>query len=504
MTVCWSAPAERGSLGLKDVTATSGLDAELTGMMVHAMATGDVNGDGYADIFVGSFADRPASEYSFRGATGAAPDRLLLGSASRFHVDEAFPPIRGRTAGATFADLDDDGDLDLVLSRNPRPKSNAEAPSVVMRNDGGRFTQATVLDTTRGGRSLGVADLDGDGRLDLILSEDKWTGASSVLLHNDGGLRFSDHTVQAGLPRDIYALGVSAVDLTGDGLADLFFSGSNRLFLNDGDGRFTEETAPEFTWPVYGNEDDVAGVAAGDLNNDGRVDLVLGQHYNSTLDDNRRVPVRVYLNEGKSAGRALTFRDVTAEAGSPGLPTKAPHVEIADLDADGRPDIVTSAASAGKPVILMNRTEQEDAPRFRPLEPVQAPGQPTYWVTGATVDTDHDGRLELFLAEWYPERSSRLWEVRGAGGHWVSVASRAGTVVSAYPPGLAGDATSLLGRQEVVAATGFGAGSQQVARFGLGAKAAADITVAAPGRAPVTFSRVNADTFVDPAGRCRN
>ena len=46
-----------------------------------------------------------------------------------------------------------------------------------------------------------------------------------MLLHNDGGLRFSDHTGQAGLPRDIYALGVSAVDLTGDGLADLFFSG---------------------------------------------------------------------------------------------------------------------------------------------------------------------------------------------------------------------------------------------------------------------------------------
>lgn len=353
--VCWSTPiAATGPADFTDVTAGLGIEAALTGMMVHAVATGDVNGDGFTDLFVGSFADRPPSEYAVRGASGPAPDRLLLGSASGFAIDKTFPQMFGRTAGAAFADLDTDGDLDLVLSRNPRPNPRADAPSVVLRNDDGRFTQTTVLDTTRGGRSVGVLDVDADGLLDLVLTEDRWSGGASVLLHNEGELTFTDQTAAAGLPSDIHALGVSTVDLTGDGTPDLFFAGPNRLFIGTADGRFTEEEAPEFAWQIYGEEDDVAGVAAGDLDGDGRLDLVLGQHFNSTLDFGKRVPIRVYRNLGPGEGRAIRFADVTAAAGIPDLPTKAPHVQIADLDADGRPDIVTTAASGDRPVTLMN------------------------------------------------------------------------------------------------------------------------------------------------------
>ena len=190
--VCWSTPiAATGPADFTDVTAGLGIEAALTGMMVHAVATGDVNGDGFTDLFVGSFADRPPSEYAVRGASGPAPDRLLLGSASGFAIDKTFPQMFGRTAGAAFADLDTDGDLDLVLSRNPRPNPRADAPSVVLRNDDGRFTQTTVLDTTRGGRSVGVLDVDADGLLDLVLTEDRWSGGASVLLHNEGELPFT-------------------------------------------------------------------------------------------------------------------------------------------------------------------------------------------------------------------------------------------------------------------------------------------------------------------------
>lgn len=506
LSVCWSAPpAGTGPVALTDVTAASGIESALAGMMVHAVAAGDVNGDGFTDLFVGTFADRPEAEYAVRGATGPEPDRLLLGSATGFHIDEKFPAMFGRTAGAAFADLDGDGDLDLVISRNPRPKPRSDAPSVVLRNDTGHFTQATVLDARRGGRSVGVLDYDGDGRLDLVLTEDKWTGGSSVLLHNDGDLRFSDATAAAGLPADVPALGVSTADLTGDRLPDLFFSGSNRLFVNTG-GQFAEEVAPEFAWPVYGDEDDVAGVAVGDLNGDGRMDLVLGQHYNSTLDSGRRVPVRAYLNAGEGDGRKVRFRDITAAAGIPDLPTKAPHVEVVDLDADGRLDIVTSAASGGRPVVLMNRADHGQEPRFEPLTPVQPPGEPTYWVTGATMDADHDGRLEFFLAEWYPQRSSLLLRQTGSSGHWLTVAmppaTALGTLIDVYAAGRAGDVSRRIGHTEIVGSTGFGAGAEAVARFGLGEATSVDLVVTPPRDKAHTYAGVAADALVRVGGGC--
>lgn len=503
--LCWSAPAAGpGEPAVSDVTTAVGIDAALAGMMVHAVAAGDVNGDSYVDLFVGTFADRPQSEYAVRGATGPAPDRLLLGSAAGFRVSPDFPEMRGRTAGAAFADLDGDGDLDLILSRNPRPKPRADAPSVVLRNDGGRFAPASVLDTTRGGRSIGVVDYDGDGLLDVVLTEDRWTGGSSVLFHNDGGLAFSDRTAAAGLPSDIHALGVSTVDLSGDRRPDLFFSGSNRLFVGGQDGRFVEEAAPEFGWTAYGNEDDVAGVAAADLNDDGRVDLVLGQHYNSTLDAGRRVPIRVYLNEGPRAGRAVAFRDVTSASGIPDLPTKAPHVEIVDLNADGRLDILTTAASGspGRPVTLINTAEVGQSPQFTAMQPVEPPGEPTYWVTGATFDSNHDGRLEIFLAEWFPQRPSLVLSQSGGSDHWLTVGADVGTEVAVYAAGYALDPAHLLGRREVVASTGFGAGAEPVVRLGLAAAPTVDVVITRRQGEPTTLHDVPGDSFLAADGAC--
>ena len=331
-----------GAVRFEDATSAWGLDGALTGMLAHASAAADVNGDGWTDLFVGTFADRPVSEYRVRGASGPSPDRLLLGGPDGFHVDDRFPPVLGRTSGAAFADLDGDGRQDLVIARNVRDTQRGQAPSEVLRNVGdGRFERAVELPRPRGARSIGLIDYDRDGRTDLFVTEDRWTEGASRLLRNEGGFRFTDVTTAAGLPDRLVGMGVATADLDGDGDADLFVAGSNRIFLAD-EGRFREGDSATFRWEVFGEEDDPAGVAAGDVNRDGRIDLVVGQHYGSTIDLGKRVPVRLYLNEGTTDGGSPRFRDVTDAAGLPGLPTKAPHVEIADLDADGWPDIVTS------------------------------------------------------------------------------------------------------------------------------------------------------------------
>ena len=505
---CWSAPPTgTGPLAFVDRTDALGLGAALTAIMAHAMAAGDVDDDGWVDLFVGGFADRPVTDYAVRGASGPAPDRLLLGSAHGFAIDQRFPGEQARTAGAAFADLDGDGDLDLIVSRNPRPVDRGRAPTVVLRNDDGRFTQASVLDDKRGGRSIGVLDADGDGLLDLVLVEDRWSGGSTVLYRNQGGLRFADATAAFGLPTDVHGLGVSTADLDGDRRPDLFVSGSNRLFLNTG-GRFDEQTGDGFTWPTYGDEDDPAGVAAGDLDGDGRPELVIGQHYNSTLDFGRRVPVRVYANRGPGDGRRVRFVDVTAEAGLPGLPTKSPHVELVDLDADGRLDILTTAATStgDAPVVLRNVTSAVGRLRF---ESVVAPGSRQYWVTAATFDADHDGALDVALAEWEPTRPSLLLSASGQRGHWLAVeVGRAGSAgigaeVSVYRPGHAGEAEHLLGRREIAAQTGFAAGAEPVARFGLGEATLVDVEIEpAGGGKTIRFTGIETDRLVRVGAAC--
>ncbi|MGH9051024.1 MAG: FG-GAP repeat domain-containing protein, partial [Acidimicrobiia bacterium] len=502
---CYAAPRDGAGgadgIAFADATEDLGLAQPLAGLYGHATAVGDVDADGWPDLFVGSFSDKREA-----GAESATGDRLLLGGPDGFRLDESFRGQEGRTSGAAFADLDGDGDLDLVVARNHRPSPAGRAPSVVLRNDGGRFTVAAEVDAERGLRSVGVLDYDRDGRLDLFLVEDRFRGGSSVLLRNEGGFRFSDVTADAGLPDDVHGLGVAAAELSGDGWPDLFVAGSNRLFVNDGAGVFREVDSDVFAWETYGEEDDPAGVAVGDVNRDGRSDLLVGQHYNSTLDDGVEVPVRLYLNEAAGADGAPRFRDVTEQVGLVGLPTKAPHVEIVDVDADGWPDILTTASAndGAGPAVFRHLGVEDGLPRF---EAPEGTGNPGYWIAGATFDADRDGRLDVFLVEFDQTRTSLLLRGDGDTAHWLATqigpagTGGVGATVEVYRSGGLGDASELLGSREIAASSGNASGSLPAASFGLGAVDSVDLRVRLPGdRMPLELRDVPADRLVDATG----
>lgn len=488
-------PGPAGHISLLDVTQQRGLDAPLVGMYGHAAAIGDVNGDGHVDIFVGGFGDRPAETYQVRGASGPAPDRLLLGGPDGFAVDGSFRLRSGRSSGAAFADLDGDGDPDLVVARNTRADSSESAGSddrrneaqsagtVVLRNDDGHFEVATEIAAGVGARAVGIADFDGDRRLDLFISEDRWAGGSSVVLRNQGDLRFADVTDASGLPGDVHGLAATVADLSLDGIPDIFVAGSNRLFLNTGEGRFREADAGPFAWEYYGEEDDVAGVQVADMNLDGRPDLLLGQHFNSTVDAGCTVPVRLYIHQGVTDGEPV-FEDVTDRAGLVGLPTKAPHVEVVDLDNDGWPDIVATASAddGDRPAVLRSLGAHDGVPRFTSDIGL---GDERYWITGAVADFDDDGRVDVFVVDPDPARRSLLLRNESTSGHWLEVEmglgpDELGTVVEVYRAGESDRSGALVGRQELVVGKGNAAGGSSRLHFGLGDETSIDVVVRPP------------------------
>ncbi|MEZ5409721.1 MAG: FG-GAP-like repeat-containing protein [Acidimicrobiales bacterium] len=397
---------------LVDATADLGIDVALRGIRGHAVAAADVDGDGWTDLFVGTFADRPVDTYRERGADGPAPDRLLLGSSAGFTVDPTFEGRLGRTAAALFDDLDGDGDPDLVASRNVRHGERQDAPTEIYRNDGGRLVPATVLDGERGGRTVRPVDFDGDGRRDLVLTEDRWSGAATGLFRNEGGLRFREVSREVGFPPDVSGLGAAVGDLGGDGVDDLVVGGGNRWFLGDGSG-FREASTSPLPWALAGEEDDPANVVLVDADADGKLDILLGQHFNSTIDGGRPEPIRLFLNRGDGATEPR-FDDVTASVGLPGLSTKSPQLVLLDLDGDGWDDIVTTAAAAGGtetasapvPLVLYRREGDNGSLRYEPSAP--ATGR-QYWIDAVALDANRDGRQDVFLVEWEPALSSRLF-----------------------------------------------------------------------------------------------
>lgn len=164
--------------------------------------------------------------------------------------------------------------------------------ATVLERDG--YITSPSMGPNLGARSVGVLDYDGDGLLDLFITDDHWSGGSSALFRNTGDLEFTDVTETAGIPRDVAELGVSVADLNGAGSPDLLVAGMQdtpprnggvvpaaRMLINNRTGWFNEFDASTFDWLTHGSDDDAAGIVAADLNRDGRRDIVIGAHYNS-------------------------------------------------------------------------------------------------------------------------------------------------------------------------------------------------------------------------------
>ncbi len=327
-----------------------------------------------------------------------------------------------------------------------------------------------------------MLDHDGDGLLDLLVTGDKWGDGFTRLFRNKGRLAFEDATAKAGLPLNMPGLGVITPDLNGDGWPDVFVSQANRLFLSKGDGTYREAGSEAFQYPPVNREASPCGVAYGDFDRDGDFDLVI-------VDHAQPARLHLFINEGvprfrhasREAGLAYDFPSWTPER----LHLKHAHVEVADMDNDGWPDIVVAATwtldAVTRPLIIRNLGRLRfDVP---PVEKGDA-----YFPAGPVADFDRDGRLDLLLTGGVPQMPSKLFLNRSPKKHWLRVAVVGKTInrmgigarVSVYQPGKMGEPAGLLGIQEIGTGYGYCTGQEAVAHFGLGELAACDVQIVLP------------------------
>ncbi len=501
--------ATHAQIKFRDVTKTAGLYEPLAGIMGHGAAVGDFDGDGKVDIYVGGFCDRPDSEY--KPAKGPVKNYLFrnLGNGKFEIVDQPVVSYFGRTSGAVFADLRNSGNLDLYAANNTKGKSGKDQEpqksaqlryAQLFKNDKGKFTDVSESSgacpkSLRTARNIGVLDYDGDGLLDLFVVEDKFIkGPSCRLFRNKGNMQFTDVTKEVGLPEDIYGLGCAIADLNGDGRPDIFVAHSNRLFLSQvKDGKTTYREAVELRgvlqWKPFNNSDWPCGAVFADINNDGLLDLIVTSHHVKCRN-------KVFINDGLKDG-IPQFRDVTKEVGLDEIvPVKCPHVEVQDFDNDGLPDIYTSAAWIDEkgnitPLIYRNLGIKDGLPRFAPPQPFSPPSKGegsagmAYFPAGPSLDFDGDGRIDLFLVNWFQGNHCRLMRNESEPKSWLDVRvvgkkmnrMGIGAKVSVYHP----KTKTLLGFQEITTGYGYASGQEAICHFGLNNIELVNVEVQFPG-----------------------
>ena len=419
----------------------------------------DVDDDGWLDAFVlsGTRLKEGSREDAPFPAAEAPTNRLYRNTRKgRFEDVTDLAGLRrtGWASGVCAGDYDNDGWTDLFVTYFGH--------NVLYRNRGaGRFEDVTIGaglggKTPRWGSGCTFVDVDRDGRLDLFVSNYlrfdlktapepgsdancTWKGIpvncgpkglptdTNLLYRNEGNGKFVDVSESSGIARVTgrYPMTALALDMDGDSWTDIYVASDSTaaiLYRNNRDGTFTDVAVESGTaYGDQGNAQAGMGVAAGDYNNDGLIDLVK-THF---ADD---IP-SLYRNLGKGL-----FEDTAMAAG---LNVQNRHVEwgvgLTDFDNDGRADLFYVTGNVypeiekllpqyphrGPRVLFRNR----DGVRFEDATAATAAGGLSARSSrgAAFGDVDNDGDVDVLVMNMN-EPPSLLRNDSKGGYNWVQVA----------------------------------------------------------------------------------
>ena len=417
------------------------------------VAWGDANGDGYADLAVGNNG-------------GGQPNRLYLSNGGVTFTEQS-PFGSSDVFAVVWGDSDNDGDLDLAVGNGPQPNALYVNDGAANFTPTAPFGSATTI-------SMAWADYDNDGDLDLavgngILGPDP--GEQNQLFVNDGGGVFHEE--------QWFGLGetdsLAWADFDRDGDMDLAVGNGgyngheqNYLYVNDGNGNFIGEAQ-------FGMGD-TAVVAWGDANNDGWLDLAVGNWESGSS--------YLYLNNkgtGFTEMPAFGARDTNT-------------LTWGDVDNDGDLDVAVGNGdfvSADQNYLYLNDGDPV-SPSFTEVAAFGLGSTDSL----ALADYDNDGDLDMAVGNEHHPTTNYLYVNNENDGDYLSLRlighfhdhgtgysnrSAVGATVSVYTAGHICDEAYLLGFRQVEAKGGFSAQNSIEVEFGLPGVAAVDIRIDWPG-----------------------
>ncbi|MCA8963831.1 MAG: VCBS repeat-containing protein, partial [Planctomycetes bacterium] len=357
-----------------------------------AVAVGDVDGDGDLDMVVGNKGQQ---------------DRLYLNDGTGTFSDATanrMPFDNDNTTSVALGDVDGDGDLDLVFGSFGYLGTTQNR--LYLNNGTGVFSDATAsqmpvdFDSTV---AVALGDVDGDGDLDIVIGNFGYLGTPQNRLYlNNGTGVFSDATTSR-LPVDIDSTDALALgDVDGDGDLDIVIGNlgqQNRLYINDGTGTFSDDTASRM--PMA--NDATRSLAFGDVDGDGDLDMLIGNGQQ-----------RLYVNDGTG-----TYSDATATR-MPVANDATQSVTLGDVDGDGDLDMVFGNFG-------QNRLHINDGTgQFSESTTSRMPAETSQTSAVVLGDVDGDGDLDLVLGQYgFPGgQPNRLYTNDGTGTFSDATATR--------------------------------------------------------------------------------
>jgi hypothetical protein len=340
-----------------------------------SVAAGDLTGDGIVDLAV---ANRKSNTVG-----------VLLGNGDgTFRPQQSYPVgVQPRTV--VIADLSGDGKPDLAVS-NLGSYANGSV-SVLLSNGDGTFQSQQSYPVGTYPDALAVADVNGDGRPDLIAAN-YGDDTVSVLLNTGQGAFAPPKNFRTGSG----AISVTVADLQGDGRLDIVTAnrGTSQqaattvsILLGNGDGTFQEQQQKN-----AGVGSNPRSVAVGDVNGDGRPDLVVANRLDNT--------VSVLLGNGDG-----TFQNQPSQIYHVGKKPRA--VAVADVNGDGKPDLIVADFGDSTVSVLLGNGDGsfQDSPSYLKTHTFFVGSGP---VALAVADVNGDGKPDLVVANYYDDTVSVL------------------------------------------------------------------------------------------------